>query len=331
MRKVFFRIGQRRYGYAYFRNRLIKGRRFKEELKFATEKYFRNEVSAATLPVYGKGHPGANGLHNGPGLVYQRTIFRSTTICWTPRSCSTLFQSGSLPCPLRPLDIYFAMARGYQGPAGDVKALAMKKWFNTNYHYMVPEVCDDTEIKLCGTKPFDEFLEAQALGVQTKPVVIGPYTLLKLCRYAGRRGAEDFAEQAGRAYAGLLARFGELGAGWVQFDEPCLCCDMTSADAALLERLYSGVLAAPQKPKTLLQTYFGDVRDCYETICSLGFDGIGLDFVEGKQTQKLIEKHGFPYGKTPFAGVVNGKNIWKNNYRRTLGILDWLHMRGLTP
>lgn len=301
------------------------------ELKFATEKYFRNEVSAAQLQCTARDirrkqwlaqqRSGLDFIPANDFSLYDNMLDAAVLFNIVPKRFSSL--------PLTPLDIYFAMARGYQGPAGDVKALAMKKWFNTNYHYMVPEVCDDTEIKLCGTKPFDEFLEAQALGVQTKPVVIGPYTLLKLCRYAGRRGAEDFAEQAGRAYAGLLARFGELGAGWVQFDEPCLCCDMTSADAALLERLYSGVLAAPQKPKTLLQTYFGDVRDCYETICSLGFDGIGLDFVEGKQTQKLIEKHGFPYGKTLFAGVVNGKNIWKNNYRRTLGILDWLHMRGI--
>ena len=170
------------------------------ELKFATEKYFRNEVSAAQLQCT------ARDIRRKQWLAQQRS-----ELDFIPANDFSLYDNmldaavlfNIVPkrfssLPLTPLDIYFAMARGYQGPAGDVKALAMKKGFNTNCHYMDPEVCDDTEIKLCGTKPFDEFLEAQALGVQTKPVVIGPYTLLKLCRYAGRRGAEDFAEQAGR-------------------------------------------------------------------------------------------------------------------------------------
>lgn len=79
------------------------------------------------------------------------------------------------------------MARGYQGTSGDVKALAMKKWFNTNYHYIVPEIEDDMQIILAGNKPFAEYKEAKALGIETKPVVIGAYTLLKLCRYTGKK------------------------------------------------------------------------------------------------------------------------------------------------
>ena len=105
---------------------------------------------------------------------------------------------------LSALDTYFAMARGYQGAAGDVKALAMKKWFNTNYHYMVPEIDDNTEIKLAGTKPFDEFAEAKALGITTKPVIIGAFTLLKLLRYVGKKQATDYAHAVIAAYAGLL-------------------------------------------------------------------------------------------------------------------------------
>lgn len=84
---------------------------------------------------------------------------------------------------LTPLDKYFAMARGYQGKLGDVKALAMKKWFNTNYHYLVPEIDDNVQIKLNGTKIFDEFIESKELNIITKPVIIGPYTLIKLSRF----------------------------------------------------------------------------------------------------------------------------------------------------
>lgn len=114
------------------------------------------------------------------------------------------------------LDEYFAMARGYQGNNGDVKALAMKKWFNTNYHYMVPEISHDTEIKLNGTKPFDEFAEAKSLGINAKPVVIGAFTFLRLARYTDGNSAYDFADKTASAYCEYLRRFGELGAEWVE-------------------------------------------------------------------------------------------------------------------
>ena len=113
---------------------------------------------------------------------------------------------------LSPVDTYFAMARGYQGEAGDVKALAMKKWFNTNYHYMVPEIDDSIEIKLAGTKPFDEFEEARAIGIQTKLVVIGAFTLLKMLRYVGGKTAGEYMEAVIKAYSDLLSRFHGLGA-----------------------------------------------------------------------------------------------------------------------
>lgn len=84
------------------------------------------------------------------------------------------------------------MARGYQGESGDVKALAMKKWFNTNYHYIVPEVEDDTVIKLSADKLLNEYKEAKELGITTKPVIAGPYTVLKLCRFTENKGIDDF-------------------------------------------------------------------------------------------------------------------------------------------
>lgn len=221
------------------------------------------------------------------------------------------------------------MARGYQGEAGDVTALAMKKWFNTNYHYMVPEIEDDSELKLVGTKPFDEYQEAKEIGIHTKPVIIGAFTLLKLLRYTGKKTAEDFIEDAIKAYSQLLSRFNELETEWVQFDEPHLVYDLNKEDIALFEKLYNGILSSKNKVKVLLQTYFGDIRDCYSNVISLDVDGIGLDFVEGKESLKLVRKYGFPSGKILFAGVVNGKNIWKNNYKSTLTILNILKANGI--
>jgi 5-methyltetrahydropteroyltriglutamate--homocysteine methyltransferase len=210
------------------------------------------------------------------------------------------------------------MARGYQGDKGDVKALSMKKWFNTNYHYIVPELDADTRLGLAGTKPFDEYAEAGNYGLETKPVIIGGFTFLKLARITGEKKTRGFLEEVAEAYGDILRRFDELGTRWVQFDEPGLVTDLSKEDIALFEAIYKRVLNRKGRVKVLLQTYFGDIRDCYEDVIRLDFDGIGLDFIEGKQTASLIKKYGFPKDKILFAGVLNGKNIWKCNYRSIL-------------
>ena len=222
------------------------------------------------------------------------------------------------------LETYFAMARGYQGVSGDVKALAMKKWFNTNYHYIVPEVEDDTVIQLSGNKLWDEYAEAKAFGIETKPVVIGAYTMLKLCRYTGEKTAKDYVEDIVKAYQDLIQRCEEHQIAWVQFDEPALVQDMEKEDIELFHKIYDAVLACKKRCNILLQTYFGDVRDIYQDFIQMPFNGIGLDFIEGKETINLIEKYGFPQDKVLFAGLVNGKNIWKNHFDKTLKTLSVL-------
>lgn len=200
----------------------------------------------------------------------------------------------------------------------------MKKWFNTNYHYIVPEFEDDTKIELVGTKPFDEYTEAKQLGIETKPVLIGPFTLLKLIRFTGKKGIFDVKADFIKVYTEILKKFINLGTQWVQFDEPYLVHDLTANDLRLFQDLYSAILNKKEKTKILLQTYFGDVRDIYTVLQTLNFDGIGLDFVEGRKTLDLVKEHGFSPVKRLFAGVVNGKNIWKNNYEKTLSILNSL-------
>lgn len=152
---------------------------------------------------------------------------------------------------------------------------------------------------------------------------------MKLLRYKGVKTAEDYSEAVIKAYSELLVKFNELGAEWVQFDEPYLVHDMIESDIMLFEKLYSGILSSKKDIKVLLQTYFGDVRDCYKNVCSLDFDGIGLDFIESSKTIKLIKENGFVNDKILFAGVVNGKNIWKNNYAKTLTLLDELKSEGI--
>lgn len=300
------------------------------ELKFATEKYFRNEITQEELQETAKEirtsqwklqkESGVDYISSNDFSFYDCTLDTAVLFNIVPKRYKELGLSA--------LDTYFAMARGYQGEKGDVKALAMKKWFNTNYHYMVPEIEDDTQVKLVGNKLFEEYQEAKAEGVETKPVVTGAFTLLKLLRYTGKKTEQDFVNAIISVYCELLRKCNSLGVKWLQFDEPYLVHDLTEEDLQLFEKLYSSILVSKGNSKILLQMYFGDIRDGYERIGKLSFDGIGLDFVEGKETANLVNKYGFPKDKVLFAGLVNGKNIWRNHYEKTLQVLDGLKERG---
>lgn len=300
------------------------------ELKFAIEKYFRNEITQEELQETAKEirtsqwklqkESGVDYISSNDFSFYDCTLDTAVLFNIVPKRYKELGLSA--------LDTYFAMARGYQGEKGDVKALAMKKWFNTNYHYMVPEIEDDTQVKLVGNKLFEEYQEAKAEGVETKPVVTGAFTLLKLLRYTGKKTEQDFVNAIISVYCELLRKCNSLGVKWLQFDEPYLVHDLTEEDLQLFEKLYSSILVSKGNSKILLQTYFGDIRDGYERIGKLSFDGIGLDFVEGKETANLVNKYGFPKDKVLFAGLVNGKNIWRNHYEKTLQVLDGLKERG---
>ena len=296
------------------------------ELKFTLEKYFRQEIEAEellrTAQELRKTHWNTQkeaGIDYIPGndfSFYDITLDTAALLGIIPKRYQEL--------NLSELDTYFAMARGYQESSGDVKALAMKKWFNTNYHYIVPEVEDDTVISLTGDKLWKEYEEALALGIETKPIVTGAYTMLKLCRYTGAKTAEDYVDAFIDAYKALVNRCEEKQIAWLQFDEPALVRDMSNEDVALFHKIYDAVLPCAEKCQILCQTYFGDVRDIYSDLIQMPFAGIGLDFIEGKETAALVEKYGFPQDKKLFAGLVNGKNIWKNHYDKTLTIIRQL-------
>ncbi len=296
------------------------------ELKFASEEYFRKEIGAEellqTAAELRKQHwnsqkkAGIDFISSNDFSFYDMVLDTAVLLGIVPKRYQEL--------KLSRLDTYFALARGYQGESGDVKALAMKKWFNTNYHYIVPELEDDTEISLSGTKPWDEYEEAKALGIETKPVIIGAYTILKLTRYTGKKTADDFVDDIVKVYQDIVKKCENDQIAWVQFDEPALVQDMSLEDITLFHRIYDKILADKGNCKILLQTYFGDVRDVYQELIRMPFDGIGLDFLEGKETGHLIGRYGFPQEKVLFAGLVNGKNIWKNHYEKTLSVLKEL-------
>lgn len=294
------------------------------ELKFAIEKYFKGEMSGEMLESAARelrerhwrqvAAAGIDFIPSNDFSFYDTFLDAAVLFNCVPARYRALGLSAR--------DTYFAMARGYQGAAGDVHALAMKKWFNTNYHYLVPELEDSTTIRLEGWKPFDHYDEAKALGIETRPVLPGPYTFLKLARYTGRKQAADFAEPLVAAYIQLLTQLAARNVAWIQLDEPYLVHDQSPEDVALFTALYTKLLANKRGLRVLLQTYFGDVRDSYAALTALPFDAIGLDFVEGRKTLELVTTQGFPKEKLLVAGLINGKNIWRANYAKILKTLE---------
>ncbi len=299
------------------------------ELKYTTEKYFRHEINAEELEAFGKSlrqkhwnlikDSGVDTIPSNDFSFYDTTLDTAFLLNLVPKDLATI--------ELSDLDKYFALARGYQGEKGDIKARPMKKWFNTNYHYIVPKIELNTDIQLVGTKIFDEYVEAKELGIETRPVILGPYSLLHLSELDEGVNRQAVIEAFVVAYKAVFTRLTTLGAEWIQLDEPALVKDLTSDEIAEFEGIYQSLLA-DETIKVLLQTYFGDVRDIYETLIALPFAGIGLDFIEGIQNKAFVQK-GFPKDKILVAGVVNGKNIWRNNYQTTLDLLTELDVENV--
>lgn len=293
------------------------------ELKFAVEKYFKKESSKDELFAVAKSlrkthwqsqkDAGIDFISCNDFSFYDNVLDTAVLFNVVAKRYKAL--------KLDSLDEYFAQARGYQGANGDTTALAMKKWFNTNYHYLVPE-CDDAElININFTKILSEYDEAKALGIEPKVMLIGIFTFYKLVNFADEVTKIRAKNKLIEAYSALLNQLNAKGVKWVQFDEPYLVYDLTATDIALFKEIYNAILAKKAGIKVLVQTYFGDVRDIYETLCSLNFDAIGLDFIEGKESLNLIKK-GYLADKLLFAGIINGKNIYKNNYQKTLALLN---------
>jgi 5-methyltetrahydropteroyltriglutamate--homocysteine methyltransferase len=225
------------------------------------------------------------------------------------------------------LETYFAMARGAQKEGIDVVAMEMTKWFNTNYHYIVPELSPDMAFALSGDKPWSELSEARELGFETVPVLIGPVTFLLLGKPAP--GVPDFDRlsllpRLLDVYEQVVQRLGEEGAVWVQIDEPAFVQDRTTKELAALRAAYERLGGVAGRPKILVKTYFDHAGEALPVLKDLPVEGVGLDFVYGKPNEQLLEEVGGLGGKTLFAGLVDGHNVWINDIEATLALLGRL-------
>jgi 5-methyltetrahydropteroyltriglutamate--homocysteine methyltransferase len=300
------------------------------ELKSATEAYWAGEKTLDELLEVAAGLRAANWkLQREAGI----DLIASNDFSLYDQMLDTIAMVGAVPERYDwdpssghvDFDTYFAMARGRQGDGVDVTAMEMTKWFDANYHYIVPELREGMDFSFALRKPLAEFSEAKELGIETKPVLIGPLTFLVLGKCAdGEFDRLSLIEPLTEVYAKVLEEFGKLGAEWVQIDEPVLVMDRTPAELKALESAYSRLGEVSGAPKILLNTYFDHVGESYPVLGRLPVAGIGLDFVRGERNLELIRDQGWPEGKTLFAGVVSGRNVWINDLDRSIETLQEL-------
>jgi 5-methyltetrahydropteroyltriglutamate--homocysteine methyltransferase len=222
------------------------------------------------------------------------------------------------------LDVYFALARGKPAKDGPgLPALEMTKWFDTNYHYLVPEFHAGQAFRLAGNKPVDEFIEARELGIVTRPVLLGPVTFLRLGKMAeGAAGRPlDLLPRLVPVYEELLRLLAEAGAEWVQLDEPCLALDLDDAARSALHRTYGALASAVPGLSLLVASYFGPLRDNLSTACSLPVRGLHVDLVRGgEDVPRLLDEARAEMHLS--LGVVDGRNVWRTDLAKTLDIVE---------
>ncbi len=221
-------------------------------------------------------------------------------------------------------DTCFAMARG-RAKDRPVAALDMTKWFDTNYHYLVPELTADQAFSVSSDKPIAELAEAAADGVTAKVALIGPVSYLLLARPAG--DAFDVFALLDRllpVYETVVERLVAGGAAWIQFDESAFTYDRTADEIALLDRAFQRLAAVKGSARLAIHTAYGHLGDAFPAIAALPVDAIGLDLVHGRKNLDLLETHGLPAGKELVAGIVDGRNIWVNDLDASLTLLEQL-------
>ncbi len=289
----------------------------RRELKRAIEGYWAGRTSrseletvAATLRRDTWSQLTAAGLDSVP----------VNTFSYYDQMLDTAVLLGALPVRVHGvadrLDRYFAAARG----TGNIAPLEMTKWFDTNYHYIVPELGPDTTFSLHPEKVLSELKEAQQQGVSARPVIIGPLTFLLLSKAVGGAGAPiERVDELIPLYSDLLGLLADNGAAWVQFDEPVLVTDMHADAPALAERVYTALGKVAERPAIAVVTYFGDAGAAVPALARTPVEAIGVDLVRGSETS--IASVPELADKVLVAGIVNGRNIWRTDLESALSRL----------
>ncbi|XP_073317472.1 5-methyltetrahydropteroyltriglutamate--homocysteine methyltransferase-like isoform X2 [Primulina huaijiensis] len=300
----------------------------KRELKFALESFWDGKSSAEDLEkVSADLRASIWKQMTDAGIKY----IPSNTFSYYDQVLDTTAMLGAVPSRYNwsgteiGFSTYFSMARGN----ASVPAMEMTKWFDTNYHFIVPELGPDVKFSYASHKAVNEYKEAKALGVDTVPVLVGPVTYLLLSKPA--KGVEktfpllSLLDKILPVYKEVITELKATGASWIQFDEPTLVLDLDSHQLEAFTKAYAQLESSLSGLHVLIETYFADVpAAAFKTLTSLaGVAGFGFDLVRGSKTLDLIKSE-FPSGKVLFAGVVDGRNIWANDLDASLITLQSL-------
>jgi 5-methyltetrahydropteroyltriglutamate--homocysteine methyltransferase len=291
------------------------------ELKLALESFWSGKSDEATLLQTARDLRQKHWqLQSGAGI----TVPPSNDFSLYDHVLDMAVTVGAIPSRFRnnetqvDLSTYFAMARGSK----DTPALEMTKWFDTNYHYVVPEFEPGQEYSLSSTKVIDEFLEAKALGIATRPVMLGPVSFVLLGKPTSLDVTrQDVLKQILPVYKALLQRLFAEGAEWIQLDEPCLCLDLDSTAESMYHDAYATLGRTPSLPKFMLTTYFGGLGANLDLGLALRMAGIHLDLVRApEQLDALLAKQ-IPNLKVSL-GLVDGRNVWRTDLARAMNSVE---------
>nr|WP_299383408.1 5-methyltetrahydropteroyltriglutamate--homocysteine S-methyltransferase [Allomuricauda sp.] len=299
------------------------------ELKRACEKYWSNRIGLDDLLETGKTIRAKNWeLQQQKGIdlipsndfsFYDHVLDMTLMVGAIPERYKVIKESDK-----HPLDLYFAMARGLQEDGMDLIAMEMTKWFDTNYHYIVPEFSKDQEFHLFSTKIVDEFKEAQAMGIHTKPVLLGPvsYLLLGKEKESGFHRL-DLLSRILPVYNEILAQLNQAGASWVQIDEPYLSMDLTEKEQRAIVEVYSKLHQDHPDLKILLTSYFGAYGDNLDTVLSLPVCAVHFDLKRAPDELEIVlESKKLKEGVSLSLGLVDGRNIWINDFSMSLRLIQ---------
>ena len=293
----------------------------RRELKKACEQYWSGKISFQELQEVGcdirkhnwllQKKAGIDLIPSNDFAFYDQVLDMSLTVNAIPDRYRDLIAKENNA----EQNLYFAMARGYQKDGLDLTAMEMTKWFDTNYHYIVPEFKKAQPFKLFSTKIIDEFLEAKQLGIITKPVILGPVSYLLL----GKEKQEGFhrielIENLLPVYIDLLTKLKENGVEWVQFDEPFLALDLKYNEKQALLNAYTAIKKQFPHLKTLIATYFDALKDNLKLATSLPVTALHIDLVRSPEQLTEVLRN-TPDTMRISLGVVDGRNIWKNDFK----------------
>lgn len=292
------------------------------ELKKALESFWKGEVTEPSLEQTAKEIRATNWKHQQAAGIDH---IASGDFAYYDQVLNHIHMFGAIPARYdalktgNKLDLYFAMARGRQQGSVDVVAMEMTKWFDTNYHYIVPEFDADTKFALTHNYPLEQFNEAKTQGITTRPVIIGPVTFLSLGKTRNGGDALDLLPKLLPVYQQVLKSLKEAGAEWVQIDEPFLALDLSDAQKKVYVEAYDALKTSGLK--IMLTTYFAGLRDNAVLTFNLPVEGVHIDLVRepGQLDAALtnLKSH-----QLLSLGLVNGRNIWKANYEAALKLVD---------